>query len=185
MIHVGLDLDGVFADFQGRYEALYWPYHEPLWDVYDGYKKRYTSEEFKRQIKTMARNGHYATLDLYPGARECWQRIRALPNVKMHVLTYRPREAWADTALWLREHDLEADSLHFTSDKTILKAVAGPSAWDIVVIDDWDEHVKATQAAGIISFLCDRPWNQSHGTVGLARFAWFVENLSESWALAG
>jgi hypothetical protein len=185
MIHVGLDLDGVFADFQGRYAELYWPYDEPLWDVYDGYKKRYTSEEFKRQVKHMARFGYYADLDLYPGARDCWRRIRALDNVKIHVLTYRPREAWASTVRWLESHDLEADSLHFTSDKTILKAVAGPSAWTIVAIDDWDEHVTAMQDADIGAFLCARPWNQSQGTISLARFANFVETLSESWALAG
>lgn len=181
-VHVGLDLDGVFADFQTRYEDLYWPFAEPCWDVYDGYAKRYSSEEFKRQIKSMARQGHYGSLDLYPGAKACWDRLRALPNVKLHVITYRPKEAWEDTVYWLKFHSLDCDTLSFSADKTILRALAGkPAAFDcrglLIAIDDWDKHWQANADVGVRSYLCDRPWNRGNPTVTLDGFADRVEKL--------
>lgn len=184
MIHVGLDLDGCFADFQSRYEELYWPFADPLWDVYDGYKKRFSADEFKRQIKNMAISGDYYALKLYPGAQECWQRIRALPNVKIHVLTHRPKEAWGQTADWLRIHKLDADSLHFTNDKTILKAVAGPGnqVGKLLAIDDYEAHWRAMADAAIMSFLAKRPWNDHiRATVTLERFANIVTSTHDAY----
>jgi hypothetical protein len=186
-LHIGLDLDGVFADFQRCYEELYWPYPEPLWDTYDGYRKRYTDEEFKRQIKAMGKTGSYRRLKPYPTAIATWNRLRHLPNTKLHVITHRPREAWADTVTWLEDHNLEADTLSFSSDKTIVRALGGNNADDIyMAIDDYDHHWSALSLAGVDAYLCDRPWNKTHGeiTVTLSEFAnhaeWHAKDIQDA-----
>lgn len=158
---VGVDLDGVMYPFaqafkqycceqMGRLflpEPTHWHFYED-WDL--------DAKTFNLWLRDAARTHRvFATEEPYEGVIEAWKELQGM-GLKLHILTSRPQESWAQTAEWLTEHGLIADSLHFTNTKSILAKVATGKA---IMIDDHVAYYEEAEKAGIIPVLMNRAWN--------------------------
>lgn len=183
-IHVGLDLDGCMYPFITGYCRKYGPpeaSHDE-WNEYAYYRTwGITDEQFKGHLKSGALwKGLYDEEAPYVGVIGAWARLKELP-VKTHVITYRPREAWGPTIKWLEAFAMQPDSLHFSSDKTILRAVAGPDAKHLIMCEDTVAQFEALMDAGIDAWLIDQPWNREIETdKRLPDFAAFVDEVARA-----
>lgn len=158
---VGIDLDGVIYPFakafseycceqMGRLflpEPTHWHFYED-WDL--------DEKTFNLWLRDAARTHRvFATEKPYEGVVEAWEELQRM-GLKIHVMTARPQEAWAQTAEWLEEHGLHVDTLHFSPSKSFLSKIAKKKA---IMIDDHVVYYEAAEKAGIIPFLMTRPWN--------------------------
>jgi hypothetical protein len=91
-------------------------------------------------------------------------------GIKIHVLTARPQVAWEQTAKWLTNNNLVADSLHFNTAKGFLTKI---SSGQSLIIDDHVQYYEEAEKNGIIPVLMNRPWNAHK------KDATRVNNLSE------
>lgn len=183
-IHVGVDADGCIYPFVTGYTRLYGPPgagHDD-WEDYNCFRQwGITDDQFKGHLKSGAKyKGLFSDEAPYPGVIGAWSRLRELP-VKVHLITHRVREAWGPTIEWLEAFGLEVDSLHFSSDKTILAAVAGPDASHLMMCEDTVSHFVAVEEAGIDAYLIDQPWNREYSTnKRLPDFAAFVDEVDKT-----
>lgn len=90
-----LDCDGVLADFDAAFEALFG--HAPM-----AYEKRKGSEIFWRDIKSESPN-FYRDLPLMPDAMELFSAVEHLRPI---ILTGCPRGGWAEMQKlqWAKAH---------------------------------------------------------------------------------
>lgn len=182
-IHVGLDLDGCMYPFIRGYNRNYAPDKtEQDWTEFYAYRKwGVTDDQFKGHLKSGARwKGLYDEEAPYVGVIGAWERLKALP-VKTHVITYRPREAWGPTIAWLEAFGFQPDTLSFSSDKTILRALAGSDATALLMCEDTVSQFLTVEEAGIDVYLIDQPWNREHETrKRVADFSAFVDKVEEA-----
>jgi len=168
---VGIDLDGCVYDFVSAIrkeiflnhphldpssEAKSWTFYEQ-WglstDEFLGiYSEGVKSQRVLWQGKPIA------------GSIEGWHQL-ADAGHRIHIITDRrppgaEREAQEATLAWLAQHNLPYDSLTFSPDKTLIRALSHHPE-KVVFVDDKRENHDALTSAGIHSFLMDRPWNQS------------------------
>lgn len=186
MIHVGADLDGCMYPFIRGYNRKYSPgMTENDWTEFHAYRKwGVTDEEFKNQLKLGALwKRLYDEEAPYVGVIGAWEKLKELP-VKTHVITYRPREAWGPTIAWLEEFGFQPDTLSFSSDKTILRALAGPDATILMMCEDTTAQFLQLLDAGIDAYLIDQPWNQEINTPKrLPDFNAFVNEVDKAYRI--
>ena len=168
MSRVGIDLDGVCYDFANslREYLVYYgirQWHEcpptTRWEFYEDWG--FTLDEFLEHCNEGVYRGFVFTIGApYLGTAEAlgnlWDRGHSL-----HVITDRPfgRDGVTSegaTRSWLNRHHLPFDSLHFTSNKAMVRVD--------YMIDDKIENYDALDDFGSKTYLLDRPWNQDDGT---------------------
>jgi len=160
---VGIDMDGVVYPFmeafrkwcEKKLNASYLP--DPThWNFYEDWGL--DEETFKSYVREAASTDNvFMVNDPYEGTLQAWRDLRDL-NVRIHVLTARPRSAWIQTIDWLEYHHLHCDSLHFTNTKGMLSKLNTGKA---LLIDDHVAYYEEAERNGIIPVLMTRPWNLS------------------------
>lgn len=157
-LRLGIDLDGVCADFNAgwtrRYNAAFGTdvVHTDVvaWDGVVGLTHFEDMDEFWSWARA-DRPSFFRDLPLVPGARETLRELARRHRIV--IITAKPRWAVPDTLGWLAEHELPVDEVHFTFDK--------PSVPADVYLDDaptfLNELVERRADATVCRFV--RPWN--------------------------
>lgn len=159
---VGIDMDGVLYPFinsfrkycEERLGVLF--LSDPVkWNFYEDWGL--DEATFQEWIKDAAKSHAVFKTEMpYPTVLEAWELLRK-NNIKIHVLTARPQEAWAQTAAWLSQYNLVADSLHFNKTKGFLSKISVGKA---ALIDDHVMYYNEAKNVGIFPCLLNQPWNQ-------------------------
>jgi hypothetical protein len=164
-LRVGFDLDGVLYDFAASFARYLTMIGVSVaWPLVDGepvcwyfYRQMMSDAEFVAHFRAGVDAGVIFSGPARPGAAESVRRIREAGH-SIHIVTDRslgsPGRAQALTVAWLAEHGIGYDALTFSADKTV-------AALDVMVedkIENWQELT----AAGIPTYLVDRPWNTGH-----------------------
>lgn len=157
-LRLGIDLDGVVADFNlgwmRRYNADHGMTLEPsLVTGWDGLH-RHTGLDSMEAFWAWARGDGrsvFRDLPLMPGAAEALGRLATQHRVV--ILTARFDWAIPDTLAWLGEHGIVAREVHFTDDKAAIPCD--------VYLDDAPYQLEAFVRAGRGATVCRavRPWN--------------------------
>lgn len=193
MFRVGIDLDGVvfnFADSLRRY--LKHAGHHNKYDIGEGETSTWdfykdwglTLDEFVKHCHDGVDAGFVFRGGQRDGATEAIRRIRSFGH-SIHIITDRafgatPKASQRATLEWLAEHDIPYDSLHFSADKTIVET-------DYFVEDKLENYDKL-EAAGVETYLVNRPWNKEVGDKrrrisGIAEFAHVIEEKTFDFSL--
>jgi hypothetical protein len=161
---VGIDMDGVLYPFMDAFkkycenvlersdfpEPTHWNFYED-WGI--------SKKSFDAMLSSASVTHRlFASEPPMQFARGGWEMMRDM-NVKIHVITARPTEAWSQTADWLHKHGMVPDHLHFTQDKTILAHTAKEHS---AMLDDHYVYYKQLDDAGVLAVLHDHPWNKQH-----------------------
>jgi uncharacterized HAD superfamily protein len=113
MLRIGLDLDGVVANWDGRIRQLMvdnFGYSPKLMYIGEDYPDWYyiqkvvKKEHWEWIWKTWAKNGGFAALDPMPEAPELVEGLKKYGE--LCITTSRPRSAWFDTLYWLDKHNV-------------------------------------------------------------------------------
>lgn len=160
-MRIGIDLDGVCFDFAASLRHWLVTKHgadpdslpEPL--VWDFFKDQWqlTSTEFLAHCAEGVDGGVvFRHGDPFPDTVQALNALRQMGHT-LHIVTHRTfgNRSVQNTSEWLTEHGLPYDTLTFSEDKTLLRLDA--------FIEDNAENYLALDAAGVRSFLIDRPWN--------------------------
>jgi hypothetical protein len=131
---VGIDMDGVMYDFAGVFKSycenrlqVNAPLPEPKhWEFYEDWGL--SKETFYEWLTDATVSEKvFLTGNPYPNCVAGWQKLRSL-NLNIHVLTHRHIEAVGQTSEWLQFHGFIPDSIHFTTHKGVLEAIAAAPA---------------------------------------------------------
>lgn len=165
---VGLDVDGILADFNasfvrriiavtGRNLFPAWPFEITTWDYPEtyGYTKAETSKVWDN---IRADHGFWASLEVLPGAASLVYVLQDNPNV--YFITSRPGlTAKSQTEFWLRS------CLNRINPTVMISSDKGASALALdldVYIDDKNENCLDVQVSSPDTdvFMLAQPWNQ-------------------------
>ena len=184
---VGIDMDGVMYDFakvfheyaQNRMgKELSTP---TTWDFYKEWGL--SDEQFDEWLIEGVQNLRLFNCDApMENTVEGWNLLKQ-NGIKIHVLTHRGHVSYVQTVQWLNRFGLYPDSLHFGTNKGILKAFATDQC---AAIDDYPLYYTQYDRAGVISFLRTQPWNESmyaRRVTDLLDFAKKVITINESQKL--
>jgi hypothetical protein len=168
---VGIDLDGVMYDFAKVFhtyaqDRMNKTLSTPTkWDFYKEWGMSDT--QFEVFLEDAVASLRIFDFDNpMPYTYEGWDLLKS-SGIKIHVLTHRNPTAYEQTSRWLYRHRFVPDSLHFGTNKAILKQLAKDEA---AAIDDYPPYYDQYTNAGILSFLRTQPWNEE-------RLARRVDNL--------
>ncbi len=173
---LGIDLDGVVADFNGGWMRRYNAEHQTsltadMVTTWDGLHEL-THFEDMRQFWRWARDhggqSFFRHLDPYPGAVETIRRLNRAGH-DIVIITAKPDWAVHDTFEWLADHRVPTREVHVTQDK-----------WEVacdVYLDD-SPHVvpHLVRHRGSEATICRfvRPWNEPvEGAVDIASWEAF------------
>jgi 5'(3')-deoxyribonucleotidase len=163
---LGLDLDGVCADYTGGFrrhvaaalgvppsslpDPVSWDWTECDWGIG-------SHEQYLRLHAAAVAQGLFRELEPLPGVRDgLWRLSHA--GVRIRVITHRlfvsgsHAASAADTVAWLEDHDLPYWDLCFVADK--------PQVGADLYIDDSPANIEAFQAAGSDVLIFDQPYNR-------------------------
>ncbi len=165
-LRLGIDLDGVVADFNHGWT---WRYNRDFpdridrelgvddvveWDAPTLLSHFGTMSEFWRWAETCAEGRSiFHGLDPYPGAIEALDALRR-DGHHIVILTTKPHFSIHDTYDWLARHRVPSTEIHILDDKTRVDCD--------VYLDDADHNLEALVAAHPGSSVCRyvRPWNR-------------------------
>ncbi len=163
-MRLGIDLDGVVADFnQGWVSRYNRDFDAALstndiveWDAPTGLTHFGDMDQFWEWARTCGEGKSiFRPLLPYPAAIEA---LTELDRAGHHIviLTTKPDFAVHDTYEWLAEHRMPTTEVHILDDKTEVDC-------DLYV-DDADHNLEALVASHPASVVCRfvRPWNRSH-----------------------
>lgn len=189
-MRVGFDLDGVlynFGDSVKRYldhigQGHIWksgPTELPFWDFYKDWG--WTGQQFVEMCNDGADAGFIFTGPARDNAVDAVGRVARLGH-EVIIITDRqfgstPEVSHKNTENWLSEHGIEYDELHYSADKTVAKTD--------MFVEDKLENYDALVAAGVHTFLINRPWNVVDGgdlrmrINDVSEYADFVEEYSK------
>lgn len=134
-----LDLDGVMADFDAHYPALFGHSHKELDD-----------EEMWAVIN--AHPEYFRTMPLTSGAKEFWEDIEHLDPI---ILTACPKTNYVQAAIQKRQWVYE----HLSQDATVLPVLGGRNKFLFmhaprdILIDDYKKNLEPWAEAGGIGIL--------------------------------
>ncbi len=181
-LRLGIDLDGVVADFNAGWTARYnrdFPDRIDRdlttadvteWDAPTVLSHFATMSEFWKWAETCAEGRSlFAGLEPYPGAIEALERLRA-DGHHVVILTTKPHFSIHDTYDWLARHKVPSTEIHILDDKTRVECD--------VYLDDGVHNLEALVAAHPRSTVCRyvRPWNTSvPGTIDIRDWNQFTE----------
>ncbi|MGH4015840.1 MAG: 5' nucleotidase, NT5C type [Pseudonocardiaceae bacterium] len=160
-LRIGVDLDGVVADFVSgwvqRYNAEFGTRLRACdaveWHAAVRLTHFTSTGEFWRWARHAGRGGRSLFRDLprYPGAVEGLRGLQRLAHVV--IITTKPQWAVADTLAWLGDLDLPLREVHVTGDKTAVECQ--------VYVEDSPEQLAALRRHRPDAVVCRwiRPWN--------------------------
>jgi 5'(3')-deoxyribonucleotidase len=165
-LRLGIDLDGVVADFNAGWISRYngdfgtelLPEHVDIWDAPTLLTHFTDMGEFWAWARTSGDGASiFRILEPYHGAIEALERLATRHRVV--IVTTKPRFAVHDTFEWLAQHRVPTTEVHIVDDKTTV-------ACDLY-LDDADHNLTALRTAHPGSVVCRyvRPWNQPHDGV--------------------
>lgn len=161
-LRVGVDLDGVVADFTGgwidRYNVAYdaglRPEQVTTWDAPAELTRFRTMTEFWRWARSCGADGRslFAGLAPYPGAVDGLRSL--LDAAHVAIITTKPSWAIPDTLGWLAALGLPLREVHITSNK--------PSVECDVYVEDSPKQLAALRRHRPDAVVCRwvRPWNE-------------------------
>lgn len=162
-LRLGIDLDGVVADFNAGWIPLYNQHFGTALDVadVDAWNSpvrltHFTSmSQFWRWASTAGEGTSiFRILRPYPDAVEALQRLAR--RHKVVIITTKPTFAVHDTYAWLAEHRIPTNEVHILDDKTAVSCDIYLEDADHNLEDLCDAHPGAT----VCRFV--RPWNVAH-----------------------
>lgn len=189
---VAIDLDGVVYPFAKEFhkfcsKALNNDSLPPATDWLFYEKWGLTKDEYHHLLLEAVNAGVFIDGEPPIGAQAAWTVISAM-GAKIHVITARPTEAWADTTWWLDQWKLRADSLHFTEDKWLFAYMLNMEGKGMMLDDSPIYLNSVSQYDSIIPVVYDQPWNRDldyvrvNSMMGFARLvALYNTQEAEKW----
>ena len=178
-LRLGIDLDGVVADFNAgwieRYNAQFGttllPEHVDIWDAPTLMTHFTDMGEFWSWARTAGGGASiFRVLQPYHGAIEALERLGR--NHPVVIITTKPAFAIHDTYEWLAEHRVPTREVHIVDDKSTVECD--------VYLDDADHNLEALVAAHPAALVCRyvRPWSHPRpGVVDVADWSAFEAEL--------
>ncbi len=165
-LRLGIDLDGVVADFNAGWIARYndqfgadlLPDHVDVWDAPTTLTHFTHMGEFWRWARTSGEGASiFRVLEPYSGALEALERLAERHRIV--IVTTKPHFAVHDTYEWLAEHRVPTTEVHIVDDKSTVDCD--------VYLDDADHNLEALRRAHPDALVCRfvRPWNGPHDGV--------------------
>ena len=158
-MRLGIDLDGVVADFNGGWTRLYnRQFGGSLgaesvtgWSQIPQLTHFRNMREFWEWSKDLDGASLFRHLDLFPGAKEALEDLARRHHIV--IITTKPRFAVHDTFAWIAEHRIPTTEVHITEAK-----------WTVdcdVFLDDGPHVLPGLVARRPDSMICRyvRPWN--------------------------
>lgn len=146
---VFLDLDGVMADFDGRFPEQFGVDH----------REGMTKKRMWQYINSVP--DFFTNLPPMPGALHFFNRIEGLNPI---ILTACPSSNYAEVArqkrAWVRKHlgpNTRVLPVNGSESKPLFMHAAGD-----ILIDDWRKNTEAWDAAGGRAILHRGDWNKTH-----------------------
>lgn len=158
-MRLGIDLDGVIADFNAGWMRLYnqdfnadlKPEMVQTWDAFVSLTRFNSNREFWEWAKSAGGEGLFRHLPLFPDAPGSLERLSR--NHKIVIITTKPPWAVSETYAWIADNKIPTHEVHITTKK-----------WEIdcdVYLDDGPHNLKALVAKRprrtVFRFV--RPWN--------------------------
>ncbi len=163
---LGIDLDGVVADFNAGWIPLY---NERFGatvsvDDVDGWNSPVRLTHFSSMSQFWAWSATagqgasiFRVLDPYPHAIDTLRRLSRRHHIV--IITTKPHFAIHDTYAWLAEYRIPSTEVHIVDDKTTVSCD--------VYLEDADHNLEDLHATHPSSIVCRfvRPWNHPHAGV--------------------
>ncbi len=164
-IVLGVDLDGVCADYEGAFRASVArqrgldPATLPPQTILDAYSQWGLSfEEFEEAHRRAVVEDHmFRRMEPLPGVSEALWRLSDA-GVWIRIITHRLIFNWAheasaaDTAAWLDAHQIPYRDLCFIGDK--------PNVGADLYVDDSPTNILSLRGAGRTAIVFDQPYNR-------------------------
>lgn len=187
-LRLGIDLDGVVADFNEGWTRLYnaefgADLHADdvqMWDAPKLLTHFSSMSKFWRWAATCGDGASlFRVLRTYPGAIDALNALAKRHDIV--IVTTKPYYARSDTFAWIGEHRLPTTEVHIVNDKTTVDCD--------VYLDDGDHNLAALVAAHPTAAVCRyiQPWNCPHPGVidvgGWPQFDDVVRRASDNGAI--
>lgn len=187
-LRLGIDLDGVIADFNAGWIARYnaefdadlLPEHVDVWEAPATLTHFTNMREFWRWARTSGGGASiFRVLEPYPDALDAL--VRLAQHHRVVIVTTKPAFAVHDTFEWIGEHRIPTTEVHIVDDKASVDCD--------VYLEDADHNLVKLAAVHHDAVVCRfvRPWNRPHaGVVDIESWAEFeslVERLSSGTPL--
>jgi uncharacterized HAD superfamily protein len=140
---IWVDMDGVLCDFSSRYEELFGIAPD----------KAESNAKFYPYFEHFIKNGHFATLDWYPGGKELIATLNSI-NVPKEILSSTAQEDHfhdisQQKRTWLNTNNI-AYPATFVPGKKHKAKYATPNS---ILIDDHPKNIEQWNAAGGIGIM--------------------------------
>lgn len=175
-MRLGIDLDGVVADFvtgwttlyNAEYAATIDPRDVDHWDAIPDLTHFAHMGDFWRWASHLDGGSLFSHLEPYAGAVDALRGLATRHSIV--IVTTKPGWAIHDTFAWISKHRIPTREVHITEDKWMVDCDVylddGPH-----VLDDLVAHRPESVVCRYV-----RPWNEPvHGTIDVASWNEFIE----------
>lgn len=181
-MRLGIDLDGVVADFNAgwmkRYNDQFGTSLKPemvqSWDAFVALTRFNNNTEFWDWARNDGGPGLFRDLPVFPEAIESLKRLST--NHKIVIITTKPRWANAETFAWIAESGIPTREVHITGRK-----------WEVdcdVYLDDGPHNLEHLVVERPDRMICRyiQPWNRAMaGVVDIDSWDTFEELVSKQF----
>jgi 5'(3')-deoxyribonucleotidase len=183
-LRLGIDLDGVVADFVAgwisrynqEFEADLTPASVQTWDGLHTLTHFEDKDEFWKWASDHGGGSVFRHLETYEGATDALHQL-AMHGHQIVIITMKPDWAVHDTFAWIADHRLPTREVHITSEKWYVPCD--------VYLDDSPEQLASYTEKRPGSMICRfvRPWNTPvPGVVDVKTWPEFVNRVQEHGA---
>ena len=125
-----LDMDGVLANFEKRFEELF--------NKTAGESRE--NKEFTSDWSTFIEGENFATLEWWPGAQELLEFVDAIPNIDIQILSSSGgakyhKEVTEQKQKWLQDHNIKYKANIIPGSRLKANYAGGPNT---ILVDDTD-----------------------------------------------